>query len=280
MDEQNKGVKERWGQTGHIPERGYAAEDRATEQRAAEIRSDIDQTRAEMSETVDAIQERLRPSNIVSSATESVRNATVGKVKDMARSARETLRGEGGADYGRGYRVMDRVRDNPIPTAIAAASVAWIAFSGRRPRPRMRPAIYGSTRDGEAFVRETVIADPDDRESDFEYDRAGMTARTQSTVGDFGRRMQRATSNAQTGVQRFIRENPLAAAAVAAAVGATIGLALPETERENQLMGEARDSVVDRAKEAARDAAERVQDTAERVKEVAGDAARKMTGDQ
>jgi ElaB/YqjD/DUF883 family membrane-anchored ribosome-binding protein len=297
MDEQNKGMNERWAEPGVMPERGYASENRpaegdGTEARTREIRSEIDQTRADMSETIDAIQERLRPGNIVSHATESVRDKTVGKVKEMANSARERFSAEGGRQ-GRGgdYGVVDRIRENPLPAAIAAASIAWIAFSGRRRAHRTSPAIYGSTRGGDAFIRETVISeDPDEATELGPYSAGGgygsgrsardvadeATERARAMVRGTGTRMRRASSTAQTRVQRFVSENPLAAGAVAAAIGATVGLALPETRRENELMGETRDTVVNRAQEAARDAAERVQDAAGRVGEVAGDAARSL----
>ena len=57
MDEQNTGV---------------AA---ASEPRTREIRAEIEQTREDMSETVNAIQERLRPGNIAANAADSVRHA-------------------------------------------------------------------------------------------------------------------------------------------------------------------------------------------------------------
>jgi gas vesicle protein len=56
-------------------------------------------------------------------------------------------------------------------------------------------------------------------------------------------------------------DNPLVLAAGAAILGLAIGLLVPETERENQLMGPSRDNLVDRA-----------QSTAQRVKEAAVDA--------
>jgi ElaB/YqjD/DUF883 family membrane-anchored ribosome-binding protein len=234
-----------------------------------------------MTETIDAIQEQLRPANIVSNATESVRNATVGKVKQMARSARNSFRGDSGVGYDDNYGVMDRVRENPIPAAIAVASIAWIAFSGRRTGRRTSPAIYGSTRDGEPFVRETRIAayDEEDSSAAYGYEGEGVARRAQSALRDSGERVRRATSTAQNGVQRLMRENPLAAGAIAAAVGLTVGLALPETRRENELMGETRDAVVDRAKGAARQAAERVQDAAQQVQDVAGEAVKKVTAE-
>ena len=44
---------------------------------------------------------------------------------------------------------------------------------------------------------------------------------------------------------------------------------LPETERENQVMGEARDSLMEKGRETMRDAAERVKETAGEVQKVA-----------
>ena len=237
MDDQNEGLKERWAPPTHVPERGYAETEPPVEQRTAEIRSDIEQTRADMTETIDAIQEKLRPGSIVSSATDTVRNATVGRMKDMASSARDTFRGDAAAHYSRNYGVVERIRANPIPAALATASLAWIAFRGR-PSRRLGPAIYSPT-GGE-----------------------------------------NATSTARSRVQQFLRDNPLAAGALAAAVGASVGMALPETRRENEVMGDARDAIVDRAQEAARNAAVRVQDAARSVEEVAAEAASKVTSDE
>ena len=57
-------------------------------------------------------------------------------------------------------------------------------------------------------------------------------------------------------------ENPLMVGAAAMVLGAAVGMALPETQRENEWMGEARETVVDRAQEVARTAADRVKDVA------------------
>src|ERR671919_1369072 len=93
MDEQNKGVNERWAPTERDA-RGYAAEggypdaedgnDDRSDRNTTAIRADIETTRENLRETVDAIQDRLRPGNVVSRAAGSMRNATVGRVKQMA----------------------------------------------------------------------------------------------------------------------------------------------------------------------------------------------------
>jgi hypothetical protein len=49
----------------------------------------------------------------------------------------------------------------------------------------------------------------------------------------------------------LLHGNPLMVGAAAIAVGATVGLALPETEAENEWLGETRDTMVERAQEVA-----------------------------
>ena len=59
------------------------------EERTREIRAEIAQTREEMSETVNAIQDRLRPGNIASNAAESVKSTVsnaAGNVKSTVRN--------------------------------------------------------------------------------------------------------------------------------------------------------------------------------------------------
>jgi ElaB/YqjD/DUF883 family membrane-anchored ribosome-binding protein len=53
-------------------------------------------------------------------------------------------------------------------------------------------------------------------------------------------------------VGQFVRENPLLAGGAALGIGMAVGLALPSTVTENEMLGGARDAVVTRAKEAAR----------------------------
>ena len=62
--------------------------------------------------------------------------------------------------------------------------------------------------------------------------------------------------------QRALRTNPLAVGAVTLALGAAIGLALRRPQRENQLMGEARDTLLERAQGFAQETVEKVQHVA------------------
>ena len=100
--------------------------DEDTNRRTQEIRAEIEHTREEMSETIEAIQERLQPGNIVAGATERVRAAATEKVRNMADSASETAR-----------NAMERTREmtgdfaeigrqNTIPAAMIGVGVAWL----------------------------------------------------------------------------------------------------------------------------------------------------------
>jgi len=90
-----------------------------------------------------------------------------------------------------------------------------------------------------------------------------------STVSDTASNVvDRAQYQAQRVEDRFentLQDNPLALGAIAIALGTAVGLALPQTERENQLMGEARDTLVERAQEVASDTFDKVQRVAGEV---------------
>jgi hypothetical protein len=70
-----------------------------------------------MSETIDAIQARLSPSRLVAGAKETVKEATVGRLKGLTQRAAS----EGGAcgDGGSRIDLLQAAKRNPIPVAIA-----------------------------------------------------------------------------------------------------------------------------------------------------------------
>jgi hypothetical protein len=63
----------------------------------------------------------------------------------------------------------------------------------------------------------------------------------------------------------MLRETPLTTGALALGLGAAVGLAVPETRKENEVMGEARETVVEKAQEKAQEAQQKVQRVAEEV---------------
>jgi len=287
-----------------------------------EIRAEIEETRAEMSETIEAIQERLSPQHLKEQAKDqvreqfqevkaTVREATIGKAEDMVRNVGDTL------DDAR-YGLMETIRQNPFPAALVGVGLGWL-FMNRRSAPSRRYSrsydqhryyqgtqphygdqqgytgrvntyadSYGSNWADQGAkgtlhrvqetagnvanrAQETVgtIADRTQETVGNVVSQAQETAstvasQTQEAVGYIADQAQYQAQRVEDRFQRALQENPLAVGAVALAIGTAVGFSLPQTERENELLGEARDSLIDRAQEVA-------QDTLEKVQQVAGD---------
>ena len=250
--------------------------DPETEARTRQIRAEIQHTREEMAETVEALQERLRPANVIADATDRVKEATTAKVKSMAETAGETAQGVMRETRDRAYDVVEGARQNPIPALMIGAGVAWLLMGRSNNREQARYRGRGSSgytaagfRPGEYYRDDTepAYSDVDYREGDNRQGFAAgsvdrFTDRARSAATEGYESARRTTYRAQNQVQRMLRDNPLLVGAAAVVVGAAVGAALPETERENEWMGETRDSVVDRAQDAARTAASTVQEVA------------------
>lgn len=222
------------------------------------IRAEIEETRAQMGDTLDEIGERLRPSHIKQQIGQGIRDATVGRVEDAARGAVDKV---GGA----GQRLADTVRDNPIPLAMIGIGLGWLFWGGRG-------SPSGEYRDSSRqFESQHGLSGVADRASEA----AGNVADRARDMASSVRRDARVGARAASSQ---LQENPLAVGVVVAAVGLAAGLAIPETRRERELMGEARDRLVDRAKDVASETKEKLQAVAERTidqaKTAATDAAR------
>lgn len=209
-----------------------------SEIRTQEIREEIAQTRIDMSETIEAIEERLRPSNLVAQAGETVRNAATERVKDMANTAARV------ADRVMETSFAQTVRANPVPVAMIGIGTAWLLMKGRSDESRWRTREYTGSRAADACDSGTT-----------DWGREA-TASVVGTTGyaDYGSapggdaapefggdlrpydRDTRRTGN----VERVLRDNPLLLGAAAALVGVAIGMCLPASETENRLMGESR----------------------------------------
>jgi hypothetical protein len=242
--------------------------------RVNEIEQEIAETRVDLVETVEAIQERLTPSNLVSNATESVRHAASEKVRQMTDNS-----------------FMDTVRSNPIPAAMIGIGAAWMYFKGRsngrtydtygssrnwRSARGYNPGVYGETTSGDYAVGTRGSAYGSSVDA---YGEAGegvssmgrdMTSRAREVAGDWSDSARDTSRRAQLKFNDVLRDNPLMLGAAAALIGAAIGMSIPETEAENRLMGEARDAVVDRAQNMASEAANKVSEAAGSVQQAAG----------
>jgi len=83
---------------------------------------------------------------------------------------------------------------------------------------------------------------------------------------------QRRAQRVERSLENSMEESPLVLGAVALAVGTGIGLALPSTRRENQILGGVHDTIVQGAEELVHQAADKARDVAGEAKRAIADA--------
>jgi ElaB/YqjD/DUF883 family membrane-anchored ribosome-binding protein len=88
-----------------------------------EIRNEIKKTRANISQTIDTLQDRLDPERLKDEARTVVRDATIGRLEDMANNVGRKARRVR-------YSVMDTIKENPIPAALVGLGLGWLLVEG------------------------------------------------------------------------------------------------------------------------------------------------------
>lgn len=214
--------------------------------RTREIRAEIEQTREDLSETVNAIQDRLQPSTLAANAVDSVKDAARERFRDIADT-----------------EPVQYVRANPMPTAmigIGLAGLAWLAF-GREDETRSRD--WERRRDWR--VRSGYEVERDRRLPGDQIDYE-LSARPRGAVRSESRHLVQQTRQtarrAQSALRRTWEENPLLIGAAAVVVGAVVAAAVPATESENRLMGETRDQMVEGVQQVVKDKVQAVENAA------------------
>ena len=248
------------------------------------MRAEIRDTRERMSDTLEEIGERLSPSHITEQVKNNVRDATIGRVENMARSAADRVNETR-------HTMMDTIRENPIPAAMVGIGLGWLVVNGRRQSSysggrytearytyggsQYEPyesARYASGTSGEPGAVERVRERAGEIGQNVKETAGGLANRAQEAVGQATTRAQdvagtvaQQTRHQARRVEDRYYENPLGLGAVTLALGLAAGLAIPTTRKEVELMGDARDQIVDRAREVAQEATSKVQNVAARV---------------
>lgn len=262
----------------------------------AEIKSEIARTRVEMSETLGEIQERLRPDHLIQQAKDTVTDAATGKVRNIMHSAGETATIVADQTRYASRSVADYVRMHPVQMALIAGGITWWLLRNRNTSDDWMGASEGWHDDqsyDEGFSAGYSTSEETGRPLTAKVGEVASNAG--AAVSEYatsaaskaryaGRRVATATTNAASsaryGIRRagtqadqWVHEYPLAAGAIAVAIGAAIGLSAPATEWEDRTLGEKRDLAMERAREAARELREnvtqKVQNVADTVVETA-----------
>jgi gas vesicle protein len=264
-------------------DRSFGGTDSGNNENETEVlAADIRITQERLGDTVEEIGERFNPSRLKEELKHDIRDATIGRVENMAQQTAEIV-----SDAQR--TIMQSIRENPIPVAMVGIGLGWLILNGRGGQKQMRS---GSPY-GEQQQRRwgTMYEDQQDRGYDQQprtLDRARSKAsevvdsvkhKTSELAEQTQRRAGRVAESAQDvaglvaeetrmqsrRVERAFQANPLVIGTAALALGLAAGLAIPSTEKEIELVGDTRDHLVDKVRDVAEDTKSKVEQVAERV---------------
>lgn len=277
----------------NLTETGDEAVNDATDE-TGQIREQIEETRNRLGDTIDAIQEKLsfsniseqvteqvteQVSNIYETAKESVYEATIVKAgKFMSKFNRELQRSD----------IINKIGENPLPLFLITVGTGLLFFNGKKKNNH-----NNRYRHNRSANRNVDRADRESANKSFiggaketltgaassAYETAGNAANTayESVTGAASGTMKKFNDlggQARDKYDHYIEENPLAIGAVAFAVGAVVGLAIPATEYENEIAGEARENLISKVKDSVNETVDKVKNIAGEAKNVIGEEAK------
>ena len=248
-----------------------------------QLRADIEDTRADMSQTINEIQERLSPEHLVGQVKETVREATIGKVEkvmssvgetisEVAEPAREMAGRAGNAIKEVGTTVADTIYKNPIPLALIGLGVGMLVmrnFGGQSYSTSSRKLSQGRRSNYElgdvGQARQTQQSTGTSTLNQVKETASDLASRSTDALSNLGTKAKNSATAVGTRFERMMHENPLAVGAVAVAAGTAIGLALPSTRFESEYIGETGEKLVERVEDIARNALNKAQDAAKQM---------------
>ena len=198
------------------------------------ILKEIERTRDEMDSTLSEIEHRLTPGQLVDQGIDYLRKS----------GANEFVQNLGG-----------QVKHNPLPVALVGIGIAWLMATGRQ----QRSGNTDTTGDADAGSARPSLGN----RAKETMDRAsGMAQSARQRVDHLTDSARNQVERAKGGIDYMMREQPLALGAIGVAIGAVIAAMAPRTHKEDELMGDTRDRLMNQAKEVGREKLEQAKDVA------------------
>jgi gas vesicle protein len=265
---------------------------------SAEIESDIRETRHRMDATLDQLGNRLTPRSLINSALDWWESPEPGSQGSVA--AKKAV-----------VTVARQARRHPMPALLIGSGIAWLVSETMSHEDeeiemdegtRSRRIRHAGRRDGgrrgkieEAKDAATgAIETVKEKASAVKEKASELTEKVHETTDRLSEQaheaMERGKSTAltvktglkdtyQVGTEKFSRaceEYPLAVGLSFAALGALVGLVIPRTHKEDELMGEQSDQIIQEAKEKGGELLETGKVVGERVLDAVKEGAREQ----
>lgn len=289
-----------------------ADENEETSVETEEIRSQIEDTRQQMSETIDAIQEKLSFSNI----SEQVRDEVTEKISDAFQTAKKGVYdaairriGDVMGFVNKGFnevadtKLVGAARENPLAITLIGLGIGMLLVNSYRAGRRSpaeteignaRRRSLTSGKSGASALKAAQNKISGAASSAYETVGSAASGALESVSGAANAAYGGVTNAAsqaygkvgEYGVQAreqydyYIEENPLAVGAVALALGAAVGLSIPSTRYETELMGEHRDNLLQKAQESAGELVDKVKQVASEAQKTIAEEVKTQTSGQ
>lgn len=215
-----------------------------------DLERQADQIRADMDRTLGALERKFSPEQLL--------DRSLGYFREHGGELRQTL----GAT----------MRNNPLPIVLTLAGATWLVASSynRRQPPGQdlqsrfaRSGVGQKLQERASTVRDRLHSAAEsarqrfnrgetgeytsgDYGTDFGESRTGRLSGALHSARDSARSR---ASQAQDRIYTMLEEQPLVLGALAVAVGAIIGTAIPTTHYENRVLGQARDRTLSKAQQ-------------------------------
>jgi gas vesicle protein len=217
-----------------------------------QIQADIDRTRSNMDQTFDAIESKLTPGQLLQEAW-------------------GIFKGGSGAGANKALKIA---KQHPLPSAVIGLGIGWLLLDSSRKTAgsrsydgRERGAAVGAVKDAAESAKDFAVH-AKDKVSDLASqagDKLGdltdkvreqasdLSDKVKEQASELGEKVHEGARKAQLGFWQLLEARPLMVGAATLAVGLLVGLSIPSTDVEDELMGETRDQLLDSAKDTGRE---------------------------
>lgn len=217
----------------------------------AELEREIDQKRADIGNIVHALESKLSPGELIDTA--------LGYVK-----------GGGGEFFS---NLSNTVKANPVPTVLTSIGLIWLMAGQNRQPPAHTGSSSGPSLTDQLSSKASGLkrqsSDLRDKTSQMGHDMSASLADARHRVSDTSRhtadRLRQQTERARGGFNHLLNEQPLALGAMGIALGALLAASVPPTRREDELLGQASDSMTDNLRHKAEEGYHKASDRGHEV---------------
>lgn len=208
----------------------------------SQLEREVDERRNHMGSTLSALEEKLTPSHFFDEIVSYARR--------------------NGGEFSQ--NLASTVKSNPLPTLLTAVGITWLMYG--------HSTSSSDTSGGGSTYNSNSDSGSDNQKMDIKERGAQLKDSVSRSVNeakhkaaDTADSLRHQTQRARAGLTHLLEQQPLAVGALGIALGALLGGALPATRKEDELMGESSDDVVEKATQTVKETYEKAADISKKV---------------